>query len=695
MKKKIKNSARLLKSRVLLALFIGLFAGAGGYALVNSKALTPGYTRGNVLFHVMNSYNNAEGVQVIIQFSPVGSTFPVDCTGTNVSVSGGSIYARTNSLGYVDANCAVSSQGAASKQYVINNISSLESGFTLNNGGYHVGNYVTIPLNGTVQANIYMDPPDGCGSRTKNNTCDSDGDGIIDSGDGCPSQAGPASNNGCPLPPASHGAIALSAIPPTTITMGGTGRITWSIQNANNCTLNGAASPLPSHPTASQQNVATPALNATTTYSLTCSESNYPSSTLTTSKVTFAVICPSGKTGTPPNCTSPSTGGGGGGGGSSGSVKKTTSSKASPAVIAADKTAPSAPGDISATQTDSSTVDLTWNAASDNVDVASYSIDRSTDASTWSNLAAGVSDTKYTDSTIDFNTHYYYRVIAFDGAGNASSPGSTEITTSGFSANITAADGGTIKSDDGIVVMKISSGTFDADASCSITNNDTSAASTNGLKLVAGQYELSCKDAKSDDITTMNQPVDVTMNLNSFKSYNSFKAYTSDESVLTLLASTYNPKDKQLDFQLTDFKPVSAYGAKKGGGTWVFFIVPLLIVLLFAAVIAWIRSRGGGIGGGSDGTMYDTGAYTLPVDGMTGGAGPTFTPGGPEQHTSLPDLVAQDLQQQAGVPPQQYPLPPEQQPPYVPQQPQAPQQTQAPQSPLPPQPPAGPGPQQQ
>jgi hypothetical protein len=156
MKKKIKNSARLLKSRVLLALFIGLFAGAGGYALVNSKALTPGYTRGNVLFHVMNSYNNAEGVQVIIQFSPVGSTFPVDCTGTNVSVSGGSIYARTNSLGYVDANCAVSSQGAASKQYVINNISSLESGFTLNNGGYHVGNYVTIPLNGTVQANIYI-----------------------------------------------------------------------------------------------------------------------------------------------------------------------------------------------------------------------------------------------------------------------------------------------------------------------------------------------------------------------------------------------------------------------------------------------------------------------------------------------------------------------------------------------------------
>ncbi len=92
---------------------------------------------------------------------------------------------------------------------------------------------------------------------------------------------------------------------------------------------------------------------------------------------------------------------------------------------APDTQAPGAPSELAAQAASSSSVDLTWKAATDNVGVVAYRVYRSGAAS----FVASVTSTTYADAGLAANTEYTYSVRAVDAAGNESPASNTANAT--------------------------------------------------------------------------------------------------------------------------------------------------------------------------------------------------------------------------------------------------------------------------
>jgi chitodextrinase len=86
---------------------------------------------------------------------------------------------------------------------------------------------------------------------------------------------------------------------------------------------------------------------------------------------------------------------------------------------APDTTPPTAPGNLTAVATSGSQINLMWIAATDNVGVTGYLLERCAGAGCV-NFAqvATVGDTRFNDTGLTANTSYSYRVRATDAAGN-------------------------------------------------------------------------------------------------------------------------------------------------------------------------------------------------------------------------------------------------------------------------------------
>lgn len=114
---------------------------------------------------------------------------------------------------------------------------------------------------------------------------------------------------------------------------------------------------------------------------------------------------------------------GGGGGGYGGG-----SSTPAPAV---DTTAPSTVAGLGATAASATQINLTWTAATDNVAVTGYRIERCSGAActTFSQIATPTATT-YSDTGLTASTSYSYRIRAVDAAGNVSASYSTVATVS-------------------------------------------------------------------------------------------------------------------------------------------------------------------------------------------------------------------------------------------------------------------------
>ncbi|MEY9908484.1 endoglucanase [Catenulispora sp. MAP12-49] len=101
-----------------------------------------------------------------------------------------------------------------------------------------------------------------------------------------------------------------------------------------------------------------------------------------------------------------------------------------------DTTPPTAPANLAATSTTSTSVALSWTASTDNVGVSGYDVYRG------STLAGTTAGTTFTDNGLSPSTAYTYTVKAFDAAGNLS-PASAAVTTTtqgtGTNAGCTAA----------------------------------------------------------------------------------------------------------------------------------------------------------------------------------------------------------------------------------------------------------------
>jgi chitodextrinase len=87
-----------------------------------------------------------------------------------------------------------------------------------------------------------------------------------------------------------------------------------------------------------------------------------------------------------------------------------------------DTTPPTTPGNVSATPVSSSQVNVAWSASTDNVGVTGYKVFRN-------GSLAGSTTTAltYSDTGLAASTTYTYTVVAFDAAGNVSTP-STPVT---------------------------------------------------------------------------------------------------------------------------------------------------------------------------------------------------------------------------------------------------------------------------
>lgn len=92
---------------------------------------------------------------------------------------------------------------------------------------------------------------------------------------------------------------------------------------------------------------------------------------------------------------------------------------------AVDTTPPSAPGGLTATPVGSNQIRVSWTASTDNVGVAGYEVYRSTGSNGPFSLigSTGGSVCSYLDTGITANVTYYYKVRAYDAAGNSAFSG--------------------------------------------------------------------------------------------------------------------------------------------------------------------------------------------------------------------------------------------------------------------------------
>jgi parallel beta-helix repeat protein len=109
---------------------------------------------------------------------------------------------------------------------------------------------------------------------------------------------------------------------------------------------------------------------------------------------------------------------------------------------APDTFPPSAPTNLVANVGSPGRVDLSWTASTDNVGVAGYNVRRASGGAS-PIVIATVASTNYSDNAVVAGTTYTYTIIAFDAAGNPSSPSNAATATPISATTTTTAPSGT------------------------------------------------------------------------------------------------------------------------------------------------------------------------------------------------------------------------------------------------------------
>lgn len=271
-----------------------------------------------------------------------------------------------------------------------------------------------------------------------------------------------------------------------------------------------------------------------------------------------------------------------------------------PATDNSDKEKPGKAGEFKAeVDEDSSAVSLSWDSASDNVGVASYKLERSTDGETWTVLDETITDTTYDDRTVVFSTTYKYRLTAVDSAGNAGESATTEAKTGEFNANASADDATAIASEDNVVIASMPAGAVPDESSCAVdldSDDIDELKSTIGTKAMrlAGPYLVSCKDSNGEVVASFSKPVVVTMAppKAATKGNTNFKVYIYDMQAeqWSLAKSEYDKKAKTYKVSI-DGPAQVAFVGQKAANYWPLFFSIIVPTLLVGGGAFWYYQR--------------------------------------------------------------------------------------------------------
>ena len=286
----------------------------------------------------------------------------------------------------------------------------------------------------------------------------------------------------------------------------------------------------------------------------------------------------------------PPSGGSGGSGGGSGGGTTTTSSGDNKKLPITNGTAkpmlPSTPENFSADIASSKVVVLKWDAAT-NAD--HYLLSRSTDNTTWEEIA-NTTQTTYYDEGAAFSTTYYYQLQAVNASGQKSGTAIAQVTTEAFKSS-----SNTITSDDKLVTAKIPEGAISGDFSCTITTSDTSDTEMQkGQSLVLGPYDLLCVTEDGDVVADFEKAVPITMKLSSVAgSYKNVTVQTLKNGSWRTTKFKYDEQKQQMSFSLTSATSFATFGEKQKS-IWGTIGTIFLIMLLIGAAVAgflWWRRR--------------------------------------------------------------------------------------------------------
>lgn len=255
----------------------------------------------------------------------------------------------------------------------------------------------------------------------------------------------------------------------------------------------------------------------------------------------------------------------------------------------ADAAAPSAPSELKAAAAGGA-VDLSWQAATDDIGVVSYLLERSFDASKWDLLAESVAALAFKDPAAPYSTKLFYRVQAMDAVGNKGAFAQTDITTDKFESSVQSS-GITVESDDNKVMLRLTA--LGDNANCSVTMDEEAVSSLPTAKLtpIAGPYFVLCKRENGEVIERFDPAGSLTFKLSQdeVKGYSSFRVVTYDEETSSweVLNSNYDKKSRQITAAASGSGRVAVLGVVKGPFPWWILIIGLLTLGVFAAAIAF------------------------------------------------------------------------------------------------------------
>jgi hypothetical protein len=264
-------------------------------------------------------------------------------------------------------------------------------------------------------------------------------------------------------------------------------------------------------------------------------------------------------------------------------------------VAITDTQPPSVPSDfIAQTSGTQAVVDLTWAAASDNVGVTSYHLERSIDQVSWEDLPVEGAPTSYEDDNVGFGVQYYYRIQALDAAGNASASVSASATTAGF-VNTSGDSDVTYDSPDKLAHVLVPAGAFQEAVNCSLdTDSGTSGRGTKSHPVVViGPYRLLCKNANADIIGASSKPLTWTLLLKGhLKGLTKPTVVVYDEN--DQVSDTKEPakvqKDDTMVFVSTSVFALAA-AASQVSYAWIGYVIGAIILILGVLVGAWFMIR--------------------------------------------------------------------------------------------------------